>query len=580
MSSNTEEPFVAKRLGEILVELGEVTPGEVEEALSAQKNDEKMAKRKIGEILVKQKACDNESIAKAIAIQCGKKYCNLKKFEVPQAVIDLVSKDVALKERFVPLKKGRRNLIVACANPMDFMVMEDLRFVVGHDLDFVISSEEAINEAIGKYYGEMLDLEAQFTEFTEQLEVKITGDEIDGLDAGDEDAPIIKLVNQIIANGVSRGASDIHIEPMEKRVQVRYRIDGECQPQEPLPKKIQGAITSRIKIMGKMRPEEKRVPQDGNIKMNLGGRQVDFRVNCLPATHGESIVLRILDKEKALVDLEILGLHRSDFQKFESIIKRPNGVLLVTGPTGSGKTTTLYAALKRLNKPDIKIITAENPVEYSLNGINQAQVNHDIGFNFAKILKAMLRQAPNIILVGEIRDEETANTAIEAALTGHLVFSTLHTNDAPSSISRLTDMGVKPFLVASAVLAILAQRLVRKVCPNCKMKVDPDPEMVRAVGLRPEQLKGRKVCAANPDGCSKCDSKGYKGRCGVYELMEMTPQLRELTFQNVTTEELKKAALAGGMNSLQMDGVRKVVQGMTTFSEVLSITHRADTGYA
>jgi len=562
---------VAKRIGQILVELGAVTPGELDEGLEAQQGKE--AGKRIGEVLVKLKSCGDEDIAKAVALQCGKKYCPLGKFDVPEAVIDLMSKEVALEHSIVPLKKGRRALIVASADPMDLLLLEDLRFVVGHDLDFVISSKTAIREAIGKYYGEVHGLDEMMTELTGEIEFK--ADSLGELDAGDEeDAPIIKLVNQIIANGVGCRASDIHIEPMERRIRIRYRVDGECQVQEPLPKKLQGAITSRLKIMAKMRPEEKRVPQDGSIKMHLAGRQIDFRVNALPATHGESIVLRILDKEKALVDLDILGLHRTDYEKFQSIIKRPNGVFLVTGPTGSGKTTTLYAALKKLNRPDIKIITAENPVEYSLTGINQSQVNHDIGFTFARILKAMLRQAPNIILVGEIRDEETAETAIEAALTGHLVFSTLHTNDAPSSISRLMDMGIKPFLVASAVLAILAQRLVRRLCKHCKEPVEVDPDHVKAVGLRMEQLKGRTIYGAV--GCDKCDDKGYRGRLGIYELMEMTPVLRDIVFKGATTEELRKAAIQGGMNTLQMDGVRKVVKGDTTFDEILLITHRQD----
>jgi type IV pilus assembly protein PilB len=309
----------------------------------------------------------------------------------------------------------------------------------------------------------------------------------------------------------------------------------------------------------------------------MGGRDIDFRVNSLPATHGESVVLRILDKEKALVDLEILGLHPSDFEKFNKIIKRPNGIFLVTGPTGSGKTTTLYAALKKLNKPDIKIITAENPVEYNLEGINQAEVNHEIGRTFSIILKAMLRQAPNVILVGEIRDEETATVGIQAALTGHLVFSTLHTNDAPSSISRLTDMGVKPFLVASAILAILAQRLLRRLCAKCKEPIDwkelPDWQLA-SVGLKPEHLKGKQLYG--PVGCPDCNNTGYRGRLGAYELMEMTPQIRELAFNEAHTAEIRKAALQGGMSSLQMDGVRKVLDGATTIDEVLVITHRQD----
>lgn len=574
---------MAKRLGEILVELGEVTPGEVDEALAEQKNSDSKKRLKLGELLVKQKACGVESIAKAIALQCGKKYCNLRKLYekgLDEDLADKIPKDVAYERLMVPLKITRRSLVVATPNPIDFMVLEDLRFVVGLDIEFVIASQEAVEETLGNVYGEMAtDISQKLAMIggDELLEARTPGeDEAGGYDEGDE-TPIIRLVNQVIANAVTKRASDIHFEPMEKKVRVRYRIDGECVEQEPLPKKIQGSVISRLKIMAKMRPEEKRVPQDGNIKMKLGGREIDFRVNALPATHGESVVLRILDKEKALVDLEELGLHRTDYLKFEQIIKRPNGIFLVTGPTGSGKTTTLYAALKKLNKPDIKIITAENPVEYSLAGINQAQVNHDIGFTFSRILKAMLRQAPNVILVGEIRDEETASIAIEAALTGHLVFSTLHTNDAPSSISRLQDMGVKPFLVASAILAILAQRLLRRLCPHCKQQTDPDPEMLAAVGMKPEMMKGKKLYEGY--GCEKCEQIGFRGRLGVYELMEMTPTLRELAFKGVPTDELKKAAIAGGMASLQVDGVRKAIQGVTTLEEILSITHRQDTTY-
>ena len=387
----------------------------------------------------------------------------------------------------------------------------------------------------------------------------------------------MRLSNQIIAEAVKKGASDIHIEPMERKVRLRFRVDGRCIEQDPVPKKLQGALLSRFKIMAKMKPEEKRIPQDGRIKMRLGGRDIDFRVNSLPASHGESIVLRILDKAKAMVSLETLGMHVQDFDKFESLLKRPNGIMLVTGPTGSGKTTTLYAALNKLNRSDTKIITAENPVEYNVKGINQAEVNHEIGRTFAIILKAMLRQAPNVILVGEIRDEETANVGIQAALTGHLVFSTLHTNDAPSSISRLTDMGVKPFLVASAVIAVLAQRLVRRLCTKCREPLDPSeikPWELTAVKLTPEMMRGRKMY--QPVGCSECNGIGYRGRQGVYELMEMTHQLRELAFDGAHTTDIKNAALAGGMSTLQMDAVRKVLDGITTIEEVLKITHRAD----
>jgi len=566
-----------KKLGEILIEMRYVTQTEVDQALDIQQQQSE--DRKVGEILVDLKACDEEQVAKAIAHQGGLKYCQISKFQIPPEVIAKVPREAAVEHTICPLKVGKRSLIVAAETPPDFFTLDNLRFQLGTEVEAVIASKDEITAAINRYYGETLGIDG-LPELDEEVQVRgemeveddgIYGDE-------DDDAPIVRLSNQIIAKAVNSGVSDIHIEPMEKYVRLRYRIDGKCVEQEPIPKKLQGALLSRFKIMAKMKPEERRIPQDGRIKMRLQGRDVDFRVNSLPATHGESIVLRILDKEKALVDLEILGLHKTDFDKFNRIIKRPNGIFLVTGPTGSGKTTTLYAALKRLNKPDTKIITAENPVEYNLMGINQAEVNHEIGRTFAIILKAMLRQAPNIILVGEIRDEETATVAIQAALTGHLVFSTLHTNDAPSAISRLTDMGVKPFLVASAIMAILAQRLVRRLCKECKEPLT-DPREIpewqyKAVKLDPRNLKGKRIYL--PIGCDTCNGLGYKGRCGAYELMEMTMKLRELAFAEAHTTEIRNAAIEGGMSTLQIDGVRKVLDGVTTIEEVLSITHRQD----
>ena len=568
--------MAGKKLGQILVDMKVVSQEEVDQALSAQSEGGK--KRKIGEHLVELKACDEEVVAKALAHQANMKYCQISKFSVPPDVIGQVPREAAVEHMILPLKKGKRSLIVASENPLDFFALDNLRFSLGQEVEAVIASRAEIQAAINKYYGETLGIDD--AEIDDDIDLRGGYDAAaEDDDEGDEDdAPIIRLVNGLIADGVKKGASDIHVEPMERNIRLRFRIDGKCLVQEPIPKKLQGALLSRLKIMSHMKPEEKRIPQDGRIKMRLGGRDVDFRVNSLPSTHGESVVLRILDKEKALVDLEILGLHPNDFKKFTNIIKRPNGIFLVTGPTGSGKTTTLYAALKRLNRPDIKIITAENPVEYNLEGINQAEVNHEIGRTFARILHAMLRQAPNVILVGEIRDEETATIGIQAALTGHLVFSTLHTNDAPSSLSRLTDMGVKPFLVASAIVAILAQRLLRRICKECKQGVDPlkdlQPWELPAVGLTPQDVRGKTIYV--PVGCETCSGNGYKGRLGVYELMEMTTQIRELAFAEAHTSDIRRAAEAGGMTSLQQDGVRKVLEGHTTIEEVLRLTHRKD----
>ncbi len=568
-----------KKIGQILLEMGFVTPDEIDGALKEQQKEP--GKKKLGQILVDMQSCDGEMVAKAVAHQANLKYAQLEKFDIPPEVIELVPKELAIKQHIVPLKMGKRALIVATSSPLDFIALDDLRFQLGHEVECVIASDIGLTEALGRYYGHvnLSEIEQRMVELTNaEIEVKKEDlDKLENLEDGD-DAPIIKLVNQIIANGVTKRSSDIHVEPMEKKVRIRYRIDGDCVEQEPLPKKLQGPVIARLKIMSKMKPDERRIPQDGRIKLNLSGREIDFRVNALPATHGESVVMRILDKTSALVDLEHLGLFKGDFEKFEKIIKKPNGVMLVTGPTGSGKTTTLYSALKKLNRPDVKIITAENPVEYNLAGINQAEIAHDIGRTFSVVLKAMLRQAPNVILVGEIRDEETATIAIQAALTGHLVFSTLHTNDAPSSISRLVDMGVKPFLVASAILAILAQRLMRKLCPKCKEDFPheeiPD-NVLAAVAMKREQLRGKPVQRAG-DGCENCNGKGFRGRIGAYELMDMTPQIREAAFNNTTTDELRKLAIQGGMATLQIDGCRKVLDGITTFEEVLTITHRQD----
>jgi type IV pilus assembly protein PilB len=558
-----------KYLGQILRSKGYCTPQEINDALEYQKQNG----GKLADILVKLKFATPEDVAEALAEQFNIPYVDLSRMDIPDDVVDLIPKPVAIEHSIIPLREKGRYLVIAMADPLDFYTLDNLRFILGKEVECCLASKEAVRNSLVRYYGEV-------TSYDEIME-GITSDDIEfkGLDMGeedadDEDAPVIKLVNQILQEAIKRRASDVHIEPFEKKLRLRYRIDGMCIEQDPLPKKLQGPILSRIKIMSRMDMAEKRKPQDGRIVMNFQGRMIDFRVSALPARWGESMVLRILDKEKALVDLDLLGLDESDFQRFERIIKRPNGIFLVTGPTGSGKTTTLYAALKKLNRPNVKIITAENPVEYHLSGINQAQVNHRIGYDFSAILRSMLRQAPNIILVGEIRDSETAQTAIQAALTGHLVFSTLHTNDAPSSITRLIDMGVKPFLVASAVQAILAQRLVRKLCDYCKVPYDPPEHMLRAIGIDGRMVRGKTIY--RPEGCEECDYHGYRGRLGVFELMEMSPELREMTFRVTPTDKLRRQAINEGMYSLQKDGIRKVLSGITSPEEVLRVTHRAD----
>jgi type IV pilus assembly protein PilB len=387
----------------------------------------------------------------------------------------------------------------------------------------------------------------------------------------DDSAPVIRLVNLILEKAVQMRASDIHIEPFADRIRIRYRIDGVCQEIESPPRRLLGPIMSRLKIMGSIDIAEKRRPQDGRIKVHVTGKDIDLRVSVLPTNHGQSMVMRILDRDNIKVSLRDLGFGEEDFKRYQNLIKRPNGILLVTGPTGSGKTTTLYASLNELNRPDTKIITAEDPVEYYLPGINQCEVKARIGMTFARIIRAMLRQNPNILLVGEIRDEETANTAIQASLTGHLVFSTLHTNDAPSALTRLVDIGVQPFLVASSIIGIMAQRLVRKVCPKCKARYEPPAPLLKSLGIRPEIAS--KANFMRGKGCSHCNKTGYRGRLAIYELMNMSSQIREMTFKGEPTQVIRKLARKQGMRTLFEDGMIKALKGVTTIDEVLRITH-------
>ena len=557
-----------KSVGQILLDKGWVEEGQIQKALDYSNSNN----CKIGEALVRMSLASQEQVTRALAIHFQLPFANLAKHEVPQTLIDRVPKDVALEHKIVPVAQKGRSLIIAMSDPLDFFTLDNLRFILNTEVDCALATPEAVDEALDNYYrltGNYDDIVGE----SEEDQVEFGRSEYAGDDSEANDAPVIKLVTMLISNALKARASDIHIEPMETRLAVRYRIDGMCVPQESPPKKLQGPILSRIKIMSHMDMAEKRRPQDGRIKIKIHGREIDLRVSSLPSVHGESVVMRILDKEQGLVDLPILGFHESDLERFRRIIKRPNGIFLVTGPTGSGKTTTLYAALKELNRPDVKIITAENPIEYNLAGINQAEVRHEIGLDFQRILRAMMRQAPNIILVGEIRDRETADIAIQAALTGHLVFSTLHTNDAPSALTRLIDMGVKPFLVASAVMAVMGQRLMRSLCKNCKEEYEPSETDLRQIGLSHSDLDGRPLYRAV--GCSEC-SDGYKGRKGVYELMEMSSDLRDMTFNKKPSQELRVKARSEGMLTLQEDAVRKFLAGHTTVEEILRITHAAE----
>jgi type IV pilus assembly protein PilB len=463
-------------------------------------------------------------------------------------------------------------------DPLDFDTIEKLRFVLNRDIEVALAPKEAILEAINKYYGgsttETESVDSMLQEFTD-TQIDFIEDGSGGTKSSstvtleEGDAPVIKLVHLIIQEAVQMRASDIHIEPFADRVRIRYRIDGVLMERDSAPRRLLGAMISRVKIMGSIDIAEKRRPQDGRIKIMVAGKDIDLRVSVLPTTHGQSVVMRILDRDNIKVGLQDLGFSDDDFSRFKSLIKRPNGILLVTGPTGSGKTTTLYAALNELNRPDVKIITAEDPVEYYLPGVNQCEVKSKIGMTFARIIRAMLRQNPNILLVGEIRDHETAETAIQASLTGHLVFSTLHTNDAPSAITRLVDIGIQPFLVASSVMAIMAQRLVRKVCPKCKARYEPPAHLLASIGLRPEIAK--KANFMKGKGCNNCNKSGYRGRMGIYELMTMTNQIREMAFKGEPSQNMRKVARKQGMKTLFEDGVIKAIRGVTTLEEVLRV---------
>jgi type IV pilus assembly protein PilB len=556
---------------EILIRRGVIGPDQLKEA--------QRSGGAVEESLIKLGYAEADDIMKAKAEQHGLPFIELREIEIPTSVIELVPESLARENIVMPLAQGNGTIKVIMHDPLGFETIEKLRFVLNREIEVALAPKEAIVEAINKYYGgvgsETESVDSMLQEFTDTA-IDFAEDTGAGAKPGttntleEGDAPVIKLVHLIIQEAVTNRASDIHIEPFADRVRIRYRIDGVLMERDSAPRRLLGAIVSRLKIMGSIDIAEKRRPQDGRIKILVAGKDIDLRVSILPTTHGQSVVMRILDRDNIKVGLQDLGFADDDFSKFKGIVKRPNGILLVTGPTGSGKTTTLYAALNELNRPDVKIITAEDPVEYYLPGVNQCEVKAKIGMTFARIIRAMLRQNPNILLVGEIRDLETAETAIQASLTGHLVFSTLHTNDAPSAITRLVDIGIQPFLAASSVLAIMAQRLVRKVCPKCKVRYEPPNHVLAGIGLPPEIAK--KANFMKGKGCNHCNKKGYRGRMGIFELMPMTTQIREMTFKGESTQAIRRVARKQGMRTLFQDGIVKAIKGQTTLDEVLRIT--------
>ena len=559
---------VRKKLGEILVEEGVVTEDVLAECQTLA--DERG--RKLGEVLVEEAKASEVDVTRAVALQQGFDFVDLDSAE-GAAMVDmtLLPEKTCRQHGVIPLSRNEAGrLRLAITDPTDLDKIDGLRFAITDDFELVASPASQVAALLGGQGAAVsgASIDATLDKSIDRSVDSSVDSSVDAsIDVDVSESAIVKLVNGIIIDAVRGRASDIHVEPRETCVEVRYRIDGVCQKQKSLELRNKQAILARLKLMAGVNIAEKRVPQDGRIKLPIDGEQIDFRVSCCPAYYGESVVLRVLRPDSVRIGLENIGFEADNLEVFNKVIRRPNGIFLVTGPTGSGKTTTLYSALNVLNTPNRKIITAEDPVEYNFNGINQVQVRDGIGLTFPIILKAMLRQAPNVILVGEIRDREVGDIAIQAALTGHLVFSTLHTNDAPSAITRLVDMGIKPFLVASSIQAIMAQRLIRVLCPNCKKPDDnPDGKSLRLVNISPEEVAAGNI--HQPVGCTKCNGTGFKGRQAIFELMVMNSEIRELAFERASISAIRQAAIRGGMRSLLGDGKVKILRGVTTPAEV------------
>jgi type IV pilus assembly protein PilB len=577
---------MAVRIGELLLREKKITPAQLQEALNYQKANG----GKLGLNLVKLRFVSDEDITALLSKQYGVPSINLTRFEIDPAVIKLIPGETAHKYHIVPISRAGATLTIAMADPTNVFAMDDIKFMTGYNVEPVVASEISVTEAIARYYAaavksnngsgaSALELAHKSLEdMPSEADVEVIEDleEIDlaTLERQGGEAPVIRLVNLILMSAIQKGASDIHLEPYEREFRVRFRVDGILYNMMQPPMKFRDAILSRLKIMAKLDIAEKRLPQDGRIKIRFNengqSKEIDFRVSALPTLFGEKMVLRLLDRDKLMLDMTRLGFEPESLEKFEAAIQKPWGMVLVTGPTGSGKTNTLYSAISRLNTPDTNIMTAEDPVEFNLPGVNQVLVRDSIGLNFAAALRSFLRQDPNIILVGEIRDFETAEIAVKAALTGHMVLSTLHTNDAPSTINRLMNMGIEPFLVASSVNLICAQRLVRRICASCKA---PSPVPVQAlleIGYASETAGT--VTPMRGAGCEKCNGTGYKGRVGLYEVMDVTDEIRELVLVGASALELRRRAVQEGMVSLRQSGLRKITEGVTTIEEVVRET--------
>ena len=555
------------RIGDLLIAEGLITQEQLDQALSEQRS----SGMRLGYVLVKMGSVREIEITKMLARQYRVPAVDLSQFEVDEKIVQLIPSDVALKHTALPLKREGRTLTVAMVEPANAQILDDLKFITRCDIFPVIAGEYTLRTEIEKYY-EQTDAQLEnLLQDMEDLDVEVLEEEEEE-EVGNiaDDAPVVKLINGILTDAVLRGASDIHIEPFEHELRVRYRIDGSLLEVMKPPMKLKAALTSRVKIMSALNIAERRVPQDGRIKIKVGKRVIDFRVSTLPVIFGEKIVMRILDKSNLTLDLQKFGFEPKAEKDLMSAIMNPYGMVLVTGPTGSGKTTTLYSALSQVNNDDVNIMTAEDPVEYNLHGINQVLVRNEIGMTFAAALKAFLRQDPNIIMVGEIRDLETGSIAVKAALTGHLVLSTLHTNDAASTVTRLIDMGLAPFNVASAVNLIVAQRLVRRICSDCKQEHSYSKEELVGMGIKEDEAA--EITFSKGAGCQACDDSGYRGRAGLYEVMALSPELRRMILRSASTADIQAQAVKEGMLTLRMDGIVKVRNGVTTLEEVVKET--------
>jgi type IV pilus assembly protein PilB len=566
------------RIGELLVKAGKITQDQLQDALTAQQKEG----GRLGTHLVKLGFIEDEELVEFLSQRYGVPAINLSEVEVDEGIIKVIPPDVARKYTIIPVSKAGAKLTIAMVDPTNVFAMDDIKFMTGYNVEPVVASDSSLRKAIDDYYGSThsIELKKVMEDLADpdEADLEVLDDEeeldLENIQQQSEEAPVVRLVNIILTDAIKRAASDIHIEPYEKEYRVRYRIDGILYEVMRPPLKLREAITSRVKIMARLDIAEKRLPQDGRIKIKtrFAGRvkDLDYRVSVLPTIFGEKVVLRLLDKDNLMLDMTKLGFETESLRHFEQAIFRPYGMVLVTGPTGSGKTQTLYSAISRINSPETNIMTAEDPVEFNLVGINQVQMKEQIGLNFAASLRSFLRQDPDIILVGEVRDFETAEVAIKAALTGHLVLSTLHTNDAPSSINRLMNMGIEPFLVASSVHLIVAQRLVRRICNNCKEPLEIPAQALENIGFGKDEIKTLKLFKGK--GCERCTGTGYRGRLGLFEVMPIDEELRELVLSGASAAELRDKAQENGMISLRLSGLQKIRDGSTTIEEVMRET--------